>query len=320
MHAKTPHTSSQSKPRGRPSSSNKENYGMSDYELQRQENIARNQEMLKALNIEAIIPKGPKDTGVATPNSVDKGRRSAKRQRTTPKIIDIATPRRASARLRGGLPSPLLLDPDQSADSDATAVNYMTDDLEGVLRSADEYLDDKTKACAVKVDGHFRGWVNEALIEKYGLEASAAEAWEKNGGGTFSFDDPLGNGTKRKLSRKVAGGVSEARLVSKQLFKKNPNAYFYRHNEPGEEQWTGDWSKEEEDLFVEVAKTYGCGDKWGLFASYIPHRVGYQCSNHYRQVILPSGRIIDPNYRFTSSGHAIYIGFHRRPNSNSADD
>ncbi|RKP26226.1 hypothetical protein SYNPS1DRAFT_8030, partial [Syncephalis pseudoplumigaleata] len=56
------------------------------------------------------------------------------------------------------------------------------------------------------------------------------------------------------------------------LFKKNPNAYFYRHNEPGEEQWTGDWSEEEEELFVSIAKEYGCGDKWGLFASYIPHR------------------------------------------------
>lgn len=29
--------------------------------------------------------------------------------------------------------------------------------------------------------------------------------------------------------------------------------------------------------FPQVAREHGCGDKWGLFSSYIPHRVGYQC-------------------------------------------
>ncbi|KAI8075697.1 hypothetical protein BDF21DRAFT_343279 [Thamnidium elegans] len=56
------------------------------------------------------------------------------------------------------------------------------------------------------------------------------------------------------------------------MFKKNPNQYFYRHNEPGEEQWVHDWSIHEKDLFLRVAREHGCGDKWGLFASYIPHR------------------------------------------------
>jgi len=35
---------------------------------------------------------------------------------------------------------------------------------------------------------------------------------------------------------------------------------------------------------------HGCGDKWGLFASYIPHRVGYQCSAAYRHIIIPRVR------------------------------
>ncbi|KAJ1649572.1 hypothetical protein IWQ61_009384, partial [Dispira simplex] len=51
---------------------------------------------------------------------------------------------------------------------------------------------------------------------------------------------------------------------------------------------------------------------WGLFASYIPHRVGYQCSNYYRQVILPECLIIDPNYKFNGAGQAIYVGPHMR--------
>ena len=102
-------------------------------------------------------------------------------------------------------------------------------------------------------------------------------------------------------------------MVAKLSFKKNPNAYFYRHNEPGEEQWTGDWSESEKKLFLEVAAKYGCGDKWGLFASHIPHRVGYQCSNYYRQTILPEGLVFDPNYVFTTRGTPIYVGgFNKR--------
>lgn len=38
------------------------------------------------------------------------------------------------------------------------------------------------------------------------------------------------------------------------MFKKNPNQYFYRHNEPGEEQWVHDWSEEEKNLFLKVKR------------------------------------------------------------------
>ena len=100
------------------------------------------------------------------------------------------------------------------------------------------------------------------------------------------------------------------------MLHKNPNAYFYRHNVPGEDTWHGEWAAEELERFVEarvrqglpsddlharpahcnsrgrcrplqVATTHGCGDKWGLFASYIPHRVGYQCSAAYRHILIP---------------------------------
>ena len=64
---------------------------------------------------------------------------------------------------------------------------------------------------------------------------------------------------------------------------------------------------------LQVAREFGSGDKWGLFSTYIPHRVGYQCSNYYRQVILAEGLVIDPNYKFTrTSGRAIYVGPHMR--------
>jgi hypothetical protein len=38
------------------------------------------------------------------------------------------------------------------------------------------------------------------------------------------------------------------------MFRKNPNQYFYRHNEPGVEQWVHEWSEEERELFLEVKK------------------------------------------------------------------
>jgi hypothetical protein len=91
----------------------------------------------------------------------------------------------------------------------------LNDDLRGTLLTAEEYFDKDTLAKAIYVDGHFRGnvnqkhpkqqhtnranlgWVNPVLVEKYQLDKNAAEAWENNGGGTFSFKDPLGTGKNR---------------------------------------------------------------------------------------------------------------------------
>lgn len=42
------------------------------------------------------------------------------------------------------------------------------------------------------------------------------------------------------------------------------------------EQWQGDWTEGEIRDFCLTAQKFGCGDKWGLFSTYIPHRVGYQ--------------------------------------------
>lgn len=72
-----------------------------------------------------------------------------------------------------------------------------------------------------------------------------------------------------------------------------------------QEQWFGDWSEEEVEKFIYLAKTYGCGDKWGLFSSHIKHRVGYQCANYYR-ALLSRGVIRDANFKYTSTGAAIY--------------
>lgn len=74
------------------------------------------------------------------------------------------------------------------------------------------------------------------------------------------------------------------------------------------EQAFGDWSEEEHNLFMDTAEKHGVGDKWGLFASYIPQRVGYQCSAYYRDVIIPACLVLDSRFRLTAQGKAVFVG------------
>jgi hypothetical protein len=79
---------------------------------------------------------------------------------------------------------------------------------ENRLLTFDEYFTEDIKKNAIVVDGHYRDWVNPVTMNKHGLEASADEAWEKNGGGTFSFSDSTGSGVKRKK-----GAASNAKVI-----------------------------------------------------------------------------------------------------------
>lgn len=56
-----------------------------------------------------------------------------------------------------------------------------------------------------------------------------------------------------------------------------------------------------------TARTHGVGDKWGLFASHIPKRVGYQCSAYYRDLIAEAV-IIDERFMLTQGGRVVYVG------------
>jgi hypothetical protein len=44
-------------------------------------------------------------------------------------------------------------------------------------------------------------------MKKHGFEANAAECWEKNGGGKFSYKDPLGTGKKNNRSQRTSAKV-----------------------------------------------------------------------------------------------------------------
>lgn len=81
--------------------------------------------------------------------------------------------------------------------------------------------------------------------------------------------------------------------------------YYYRFNETGESQRTGEWSVEEKELFLNRLAEVG-PEKWGIFSMTIPGRVGYQCSNYYRQLVA-SGEIKDSNYAFGADGKLHFI-------------
>ncbi|KAI7865132.1 hypothetical protein BDF14DRAFT_1970732 [Spinellus fusiger] len=276
-------------------------------EQQRQDNIERNRELLEQFNVlkakDAIHHALPLTVPTPAPTRIKiKTKSSVNKQ--------VNKTRRQSSRLRGVEPLPYQIEQDDTLDSsiqtDVSMHSLAEDDIwDGKLLKADEYFNKVICEKAIRTQGRFLGWVNPELIEKYQFEMSASEAWEKNGGGKYSLTDPLG------VKKKGSTVRVNAKAVAQMMFKKNPNMYFYRHNEPGVSQWTGDWTLEEKEMFLKVAREHGCGDKWGIFASYIPHRVGYQCSNFYRSELLPAGLIFDKSYEYTPSGRPIYIGSRR---------
>lgn len=190
-------------------------------------------------------------------------------------------PTRRSARARGAKAKAMEIgEDDQIVDGEEGLEHHLT---------CDEYCERLGIEPGPKMTS-FTGWVEESVRERLGIASSANEAWERNGGG--------------KWSRPAKG---QAKDHAKKMLYKNPNAYFYRHT-AGEEQINGDWSEDEIKQFVKVATKYGAGDKWGLFASHIPGRVGYQCSAAYRHIMLPRGLLRDDAWRMTMSGEAVWIG------------
>ena len=211
---------------------------------------------------------------------------SAAAKRVSKSAATVPQPSRKSRRLRGDVAP-------EEGEGDAEGREQSPEFEEPRLLTCDEWLERNGIEPGPLMDGHFSGWVSDKAREELGIAASAAEAWEQNGGGKFDRKVPKGE-TAKEFARK--------------MMRKNPNAYFYRHNMPGEDTWVGDWGEDEIQYFVQVAKKYGCGDKWGLFASHIPHRVGYQCSSAYRHIVIPRGLLRDNNFKLTMSGDAIWCG------------
>jgi hypothetical protein len=86
----------------------------------------------------------------------------------------------------------------------------------------------------------------------------------------------------------------------------NPNEYYYRFKEDGDDHDTGAWSKEEKELFMSLLpKLDKKNPGWGTFSKQIPKRVGYQCASFYRSLIA-KGEIVDENYEMDKHGKWIH--------------
>ena len=86
----------------------------------------------------------------------------------------------------------------------------------------------------------------------------------------------------------------------------NPNAFYYRFTELCFHQSMGSLTQEEEAIWMaryDQFKSSGwrVGSAWGIFSLALPHKVGYQCSNHYRK-LLREGVLADPTYGWDEHG------------------
>ena len=116
------------------------------------------------------------------------------------------------------------------------------------------------------------------------------------------FSDDYQETTRKSQSRKKGkpGKVenleeietwSPAKRHSWESKKTNPNAFYYRHVDPGQVKKTGPWDDDEKVIFLRAIKLHPpTQGKWGLFSMHIPGRVGYQCRNFYHR-LLESGEI-----------------------------
>jgi len=118
------------------------------------------------------------------------------------------------------------------------------------------------------------------------------------------------------ISEKIWSGYSPVRRESFCRMLANPNAFFYRNRPPGDPQLFGPFTDEEEANFLLRLKYFreelGINDGlWGSFSVPILGRVGYQCSNFYRQLIQ-NGKVRDPGYGIGSDGKLFFKRGQRR--------
>lgn len=271
---------------------------LNEYEQQRLERIQRNAAKLQHL----AVQQKPADLHqpVKTNQSIHKCK---VKERKAQDPAARQQPVRSSARVRGAA-----ADVAHASCSLDAAITSNQDDTAACgpeLMTQQEYMAYTGKECkGIASSGHFSGWASPAICQQYGIADCAANAWSEGGGGKFSFKID-----KSAIPASLkAQGWSNARAFSATQLRQNPNAFFYRNVAPDQEQAFGDWSDEEHKLFLDTAQKHGVGDKWGLFASYIPQRVGYQCSAYYRDVIIPACLILDPRFKLSPQGKAVFAG------------
>ena len=279
------------------------------YERERLERIKRNQEVMRQMGLRQLaIETATAARGfLNNPGSTtDRCAPAAKPKRPPAggKKSHHQGPRRQSSRNRTLEDSSAFLQ--HATTSEVAAALQEIDTLEGDhLMELEDYFKFAgiDASNAIQVDGHFSGWVPSHIAENYGLPLEhPGDAWFR---ASAAASGGSSSGSGKRGGRKK--GTSDAKAKSSASLSYNPNAYFYRHVAPHEKQAQGEWSQEEQDRFMDVVRQWGVGDNWGLFASHIAQRVGYQCSAFYRDVIIPSGLVIDKRWKMQRNGKALFV-------------
>jgi len=287
---------------------------MTDYEREREARIARNKAVLEHLRVrdtaEALFFRNFETNAASKNSQTTKKKRKISEKKTSEKRS--VPPRAPSTRTTRNTARVMDEDPAfaRLARENPKEYGFLIGDAGGIkkksrgdgllenqnLRTCESWCEFTGKEKGPKMDGHFTGWVEARSCDVLGISKSAEEHWGMHSG----------NAIERKPKSKES-----AKDFSFRMMRTNPNAYFYRHNLIGEATKQGEWRADEIELFLETAKVHGCGDKWGLFASHIPGRVGYACSSLYRQHIIPNGLLMDDNFRVNEYGEAVWVGGRR---------
>jgi hypothetical protein len=276
------------------------------YEEERLKRIQRNQTVLQQMGLREMA------TEVVT-SAIDpdvepaEGRTRKQQRRCNPSAKTSQGPLRTSSRRRGtritdAIHSSSPYVPGSTELKTEPKPNGLLSDPPNAEKStqhllpAEDYFKSigKDVSDALRIDGQFKGWVPSVVAERHGVLAEGATTDASR---------------KASASQHIkAKGWSGARAKSAMMLQTNPNAFFYRHVAPDKQQAQGEWTPIEHQAFMDTARKFGVGDRWGLFASHVGTRVGYQCSAYYTQVIIPSGEVIDPRFMLTRSGKAVFVG------------
>ena len=280
--------------------SNNSEQPLNQYEREREERIKRNKAMMEHLKVTSSAQALAKAASVG--NTSAPTQPSQRKPKQPEKSLPLRPPSTRSTRNTSAVfdEDPKFVElghefPKEFGDSSSGKRNEKLVESEQTSMSCAEWCESIDVEKGAQMDGSFKGWVCETACEKLGISKSKEEHWSTN------VNCP-----------KKPNGKESAKNFAYRMMTVNPNAYFYRHNLPGEVNWTGGWSDTEIENFVNVAKQFGCGDKWGLFASHIPHRVGYACSQLYRNQIIPKGLLLDDNFRVDPYGSAVWVGRSRK--------
>jgi hypothetical protein len=87
---------------------------------------------------------------------------------------------------------------DEPADKENDPQQAPAKELEDpvALMTLSEYYEKNGIVPGPLMDGHFKGWVKEETCVRLGMARNAADAWEANGGGSFSRKLPPGVSAK----------------------------------------------------------------------------------------------------------------------------